>query len=368
MVTIRYEKLKSGKYSIYLDCYSTDTAGNRNRKKEYLKKYVHKDYSKGKKVLPEDKDTVREAEEIRVQVQKEIFGKIRRVKVRQDYYNLSLIKYLEAHLLKTGNGATKSILHNMKKFTGDQDVLFKDITATWLEEFRDFLLQNISPNTVNDYLRKLGARLNMAIRDGIIQENPIELIEKPKPVEVEITPLDKEDLLKLLKEPLGSHPQLKLAFLFSCFTGLRSGDIRGLTWERILKENKNWWIKLKPYKTVKKYDKTLKVPMTKDAVKILHIIEKGGKETKPEDKIFQGLPSEREANDLLKLWAAYAGVTKNVHFHQGRHSFATIGLTYGIDIYSVSKLLGHGSVRMTEKYAKLIQAKKQNEIMKLPTL
>ena len=70
----------------------------------------------------------------------------------------------------------------------------------------------------------------------------------------------------------------------------------------------------------------------------------------------------------LKWWAKDAGIKKHVTWHVGRHTFATLALTYGNDIYTVSKLLGHREVRTTQIYAKLIDKKKDEAIDKLPII
>ena len=60
----------------------------------------------------------------------------------------------------------------------------------------------------------------------------------------------------------------------------------------------------------------------------------------------------------LKPWVKAAGITKHVTYHVSRHTFATMLLTLGADLYTVSKILGHQSIRMTEVYAKIVDKKK----------
>jgi integrase len=120
-----------------------------------------------------------------------------------------------------------------------------------------------------------------------------------------------------------------------------------------------------PIKTQKSSGKILKIPLTEPAIEIL---EEAHQDKGLSDLVFDRLPSARNLNNLLKLWAARAKVKKNVYFHAGRHTFATLSLTYGMDIYSVSKLLGHTDIRNTEIYAKIVDEKKQKEIQKLPVL
>ena len=78
-----------------------------------------------------------------------------------------------------------------------------------------------------------------------------------------------------------------------------------------------------------------------------------------DDHVFS-LPSN--INQYLKPWAEAAGITKRFTFHTARHTFATMMLTLGADLYTVSKLLGHTSVRMTQVYAKIINQKKDEAV------
>jgi site-specific recombinase XerD len=69
---------------------------------------------------------------------------------------------------------------------------------------------------------------------------------------------------------------------------------------------------------------------------------------------------------LLKQWVLKAGITKHITFHCARHTFATMLLTYGTDIYTASKLLGHKEIRTTQIYAKIVDAKKEDAVNALP--
>ena len=70
----------------------------------------------------------------------------------------------------------------------------------------------------------------------------------------------------------------------------------------------------------------------------------------------------------LKKWAFTAGITKNITFHTGRHTFATMMLSLGADIYTVSKLLGHKELATTQIYAKVLDKRKQDAVSLIPNL
>ena len=84
--------------------------------------------------------------------------------------------------------------------------------------------------------------------------------------------------------------------------------------------------------------------------------------------VFDLIPSENKINKHIKNWIQAAGINKHVTFHISRHNFATLLLSSDIDIYTVSKLLGHKDVKVTQIYAKLIDKKRDEAIEKLPKI
>ena len=73
-------------------------------------------------------------------------------------------------------------------------------------------------------------------------------------------------------------------------------------------------------------------------------------------------------NRTLKLWAKRAGIEKNVTLHTARHTCATLLLSKGVDLYTVSKILGHSEISTTQIYAKIIDKTKENAVDKLNNL
>ena len=83
--------------------------------------------------------------------------------------------------------------------------------------------------------------------------------------------------------------------------------------------------------------------------------------TKQKGHIFT-LTNSITINEQLKEWAKAAGINKNVCFHMSRHTFATMALTLGADLYTVSKLLGHQNITITQVYAEIIDEKKDKAV------
>lgn len=120
---------------------------------------------------------------------------------------------------------------------------------------------------------------------------------------------------------------------------------------------------IRPIKTSRTTGNLLKVPLSEQAVTILNEVEMD----KKSELVFNQLPLKNTINFWLKKWAKEAGITKNLHFHMARHTFATLCLTSGVDIYTVSKLLGHTRIDATQIYAKIIEEKKLKEVKKFPS-
>ena len=132
------------------------------------------------------------------------------------------------------------------------------------------------------------------------------------------------------------HEEIKHAYLFSCFCGLRISDVKRLKWKDVFMDSGQYRLAV----SMKKTQEPIYLPLSSEALKWMP--ERGDKT--PEDFVFE-LPSGNEVNRLLKPWAKAAGISKRFSYHTSRHTFATMMLTLGADLYTTSKLLGHADVR-----------------------
>lgn len=151
--------------------------------------------------------------------------------------------------------------------------------------------------------------------------------------------------------------------LLSCFTGLAFADVSTLRPEHLEQDNNgDWWIRKGRVKLERrrKSSSIANVPLLPVPLAILKKYESHPICLK------QGtcLPvvCNQKANSYLKEIADFCGIKKNLTTHMARHTFATMMLTLGADLYTVSKLLGHTSVRMTQVYAKIINQKKDEAV------
>jgi len=351
-VTLR-EREKNGQISLYLDYYHRG-----KRKYEYLRLYLI-----AKPKTPEDrnqnKKTQQLAETIRdkrqIEIQNGVFG------VNDlERANSSFLAYFELLTEKRkesdGNyGNWRSALKHLKGFS-KSGVTFADIDKQWLEELKQYFVrdaiakhnQKLSQNSCVSYFNKVRAALKEAVKDGYLLRNPADSIEGIKEAETKREFLTLEELQKAFAAQC-DIPIIKNAFIFSALTGLRFSDIKKLTWNEIHhSEELGYYIRFKQKKT--KGQETL--PISEDAVTIL------GERLSGDELVFQNLTYSEYNNQKLREWMIRAGIEKYITFHCARHTYATLQLTLGTDIYTVSKLLGHRNLKTTEVYAKIIDEKK----------
>ena len=197
------------------------------------------------------------------------------------------------------------------------------------------------------------------LMDGSALNNFPRAPQTKKPV----TYLTPEELTKLKATTIRGKESTR-AFLFACFTGLRFSDVRKLTWKEVTEDN---YLLFSQQKTqIDNYGNAYaytQLPLNEQALEVL------GERGEPNERIFKKLPNAMNVNRSLKTWAKKAGVDKNIHFHISRHTFGVIMLQSGVDIYTVSKLLGHDSVTTTSKYyANLTQEKAVEAVAKFPKI
>ena len=238
------------------------------------------------------------------------------------------------------------------------DLPLTDVDKQFCLDFINFLKNEYKTKSGNPISSKSGfnivgelsSAMNTAIREGHIQSNPVGKLtptEKFLPREQVREYLTIDELKLLIQTPCECEI-VKNAFLFACNCGLRRSDVLALEWSDITVDNDVWRVGTRMIKT----ERLVYVPLPLQALRWMP-----PRPTEPEkrnDKVFQKLDTSK-IQKYLKPWAESAGITgKNVSFHVSRHTYATMLLTLGADLYTVSKLLGHTSVRHTQRYAKIV--------------
>lgn len=217
--------------------------------------------------------------------------------------------------------------------------------------------QELSPKTKLLIQTTLNSILNQAVKDGVLRKNPyyeLEKNEKFKKTPSDRTYLEVNELNAMEGVNTGS-PITKQTFMFCCFTGLRHSDMLALRWKDIQKTDDGLVIHVP---SMQKTKKPVIVPLGEQALKWLPKKD----DVANTDKVFPNAPTLGCANRALKHMAKNAGITKLVTFHTSRHTFATLTITAGADIFTTSKLLGHTNVHTTEIYADVVMNTKVDAV------
>ena len=171
--------------------------------------------------------------------------------------------------------------------------------------------------------------------------------------------LTDEEILRVANKDLGIQ-RLELVrdiFIFSCFTGLAYIDVSNLTPDHIVTMDDKQWIMTKRQKTsVETNVLLLDIPRA--------IIAKYSHKTYRDGKLFPILTNQK-TNSYLKEIADLCGIKKKLTFHLARHTFATMSLSKGVPIESVSKMLGHTNIRTTQIYARITNKKIEHDMEQL---
>lgn len=274
---------------------------------------------------------------------------------------IEYVKYVSEK--RHGNGS-KSIIINWKRvyellklFAKGDSILFSEIDLRLIEEFKQWIITapqgggksgTISQNTAATYFSIFKAALHQAFIDGYLT---IDMAAKSKNIQEQESRrefLTTEELNTLASTPC-DNPTIKRAALFSALTGLRHCDIQKLKWSEVQKINNTYRLNF----TQKKTKGVEYMPMSEQAYKLC------GERKDPHLLVFAGLPAPAWISKPLKRWIEAAGITRKITFHCFRHTYATLQLAHGTDIYTVSKMLGHTNVKTTQIYAKVIDEKKE---------
>ena len=368
-IKVRERKPKKGVSKIFLDIY--DPKAKKKRTSITLDLFVYEKpkgaQKKSNNESYEAAERIRAKKIIELAYENNALGDLS-VKERS---TINFIDYFQEQTTKRydsiGNyGNWDSVCKYLRKFCPN-DIAINQVNSKFLEDFKYYLEftaktksnTKLSQNSLYSYFNKVKACLKQAHREELILKNPCDRVKGFKQGESQREFLTFEELQAVANAKC-EIPQLKTAFLFSCLTGIRWSDINNLLWKdlQFSQTSNHWFLRFRQQKT--KGVETL--PISQQAHALLS--EKG----ENEERIFKGLKYSAWHNLKLQQWIMKAGISKTITFHCGRHTYATLQLTNGTDIYTVSKLLGHRELKTTQVYAQIIDQKKVDATNAIPTL
>ncbi|MGM9789916.1 MAG: tyrosine-type recombinase/integrase [Candidatus Cryptobacteroides sp.] len=383
-VRVRIKELANGNRSIYLDCYV-----NGARKYHFLNIYLRPETGKDRKANAAwNKEQLRLAEAIKAQFIIDIQNGEYGFKDYNIARKTNLIEYcqdIEEEDLKKGKETSarlmRTLIRRLIRYKG-KVIPLNSVDKNFVIGFLEFLNGEIrersgtnrvnnrepkllSENTKLSMYERLCVALNKAERDNLIMKNPCNAIEnkyKPKRTASTRCYLTLHEVKKIMKLDYSPKSGVREAFLFCCFTGLRYSDVQALTWSDI-KTNSNGDMQIES--KMKKTGKEMFVPLSKNALIFLP-----QRDNAPDSqKVFAHLPrTATMTHSYMRRIEELTGIKKHITFHVSRHTFATLSITYGADLYTVSKLLGHSSVQVTQVYAKIVDENKRKAVNLIPKI
>ena len=361
-VKLREKNISGNRKSLYLDFYPAiphPETGEPTRR-EFLKMYL---FDKAKNPIDKqgNKETLQLAEQIRQKRENylnkpEIYTGYEKEQLKiKEQGELNFVTYFKslADKRKASNHDNWVSAYKYLEIFTKGNLKFADLNEKFCNEFKDFLLTTksnkskkvtLAQNSAVSYFNKLKATLKQAYKDGYLPSDLNSKIQPVKHTETQRNFLTIEELNSLVKTEC-SNPLLKCAAIFSALTGLRFSDIKNLVWGELeYIDGNGYFIQFKQQKT----KGVEMMPISEQAYSLL------GNRKEHADKVFQGLNYSAYENKHLAQWIGLSGITKDITFHCFRHTFATLQLSKGTDIYTVSKMLGHRELKTTQIYAKII--------------
>jgi len=344
-IKIKSKKLTDGSHSLRLDYNHKGT-----RQRVALGIYIIGDIKNRVK----DDNSLSLAKTIRDKKEIEIFEEGYGIKIKAKHKDIDFITFFQ-RVIKDKNDYNYTMsLKYFKSFIRKDIVPIIEINRASCLKFRDYLLNlDVKAYTAHHYLVAFKYVVNQAVREGHISVNPAKGISI-KYDEPKMEFLTANEVNELIKHPC-RYPQIKNGFLFSCFTGLRKSDLNMISYSDI-RDNYLYF----------RQEKTSDVVRIKLNRVALRIVEEQRGFMKG-DRLFS-IPTGGRLSERLKEWISGTSISKDVSFHASRHTFGTLLITKGEDIYTVMKLMGHRNISTTIKYLHLVDSKKDKAIDSLDEL
>ncbi len=247
---------------------------------------------------------------------------------------------------------------------GLSDIDIQKIDHSFISEY-DFYLRSVrkcANNSAVKYIKNFGKIIRICLSNGWIIADPFANY-KGRLKKIDRVFLSEEEIQKIAEKQFASErlTQVRDVFLFCCFTGLAYADVKKLRMDQIRKGiDGELWIFTHRQKT----DMRSAIPLLPTAIELIKKYE--GNPLCLNKGLPLPVPSNQKMNDYLKEIAAVCDIDKPLTFHIARHTFATtVTLSNGVPIESVSKMLGHSSLKQTQHYAKILDIKVSNDMKAL---
>lgn len=238
----------------------------------------------------------------------------------------------------------------------------KQMTKDVVRQFAEYLQRISKGEGAHTTFARFKKMIRRALEEDVIKKDPTAGVSiKIDPNRLTKDVLSTDEVQQLIKTSYpGQNDEIRRAFIFSLYTGLRWCDVKALTYGAIDYANRLLIFeqaKTKGHSTAN----SVAIPLKDSLLSLIGQAPEGSRSA-----LVFNLPSSTMCNKALGRWAARAGIDKHVTWHCARHSLGTNLVSNGVDIKSVQSILGHSSLRHTEKYVRAVDSRKRAAIDSLP--
>jgi integrase len=285
------------------------------------------------------------------------------------YHNENMVGVLKPGTLKNYYTTELYLKRFITKKLKTNDIYLKQLNYGFIIDFEQYLrkgpsLNNAIPlknNGIMKHLERLKKLMNLALDLEWVDKNPFSRF-KLKFHKHQKSFLNKEEL-RAMEEGVvkdKGHQVVRDVFVFACYTGLSYIDVKNLSTKNIVRGiDGEYWVFTKREKN----EQSVKIPLLTKALEIIH---KYKDYPKHGAGLLLPVYSNQKINTYLKAIALELKIFKQLSFHSARHTFATtVTLTNGVPIETVSKLLGHSKLSTTQIYARVLESKISNDLLRL---
>ena len=376
--------LSDGKESLFLDYYfgytkvTSERTGKEtvrvDRKREFLKLYLWQ-APRTPIERQQNKETLELAKKIRFERGQELLESVEGYRLKRER-DINFLDYFQSYIDKYTKKDIRMMeiaLHRFKDFLNDTKEYNKfakrikpeQITKDMVEAFTEYLQSRSVGEGAKSIYARFKKVIKYAIEHDVMIKNPCTGIV----IKVDDQILRKEVLsLDEIQKLIATHyehenPNIRRAFIFCLYCGLRFCDVKDLTFANV--DFANRLLKFEQNKTKgHSANSGVVIPLNDGLLKLIG--EPTSDQTR--DSLVFPLPSYEMCLKALGRWVKRAGIEKHISWHCARHSFAVNILNNGANIKTVASLLGHSGLKHTEKYTRAIDSLKQDAINSLPTL
>ena len=345
-----------------------------NRTKESLNLYLW-ERPRSAKERQHNKETLELAERIRYEKEQQFRESLTGYRLKPnksinflDYFQAYIDQYTkkDIRMIEMALNRFKDFLNSNKKYSiyGDY-VKPEQLNKDMMIDFVAYLKSRSKGEGAKSVYQRFKKVINYAIEHGIMVSNPC------KGVAIVIDEhVLRKDILSLsdIEQLVNTHykdenTNVRNAFIFCLYTGLRFCDVKDLTYGDI--DYSNMLLKFEQNKTEGHSKRScVIIPLNEGLLALVG----NPKSNKPENESIFNLPTHESCNKSINRWVKRAGINKHITWHCARHSFAVNILNNGANIKTVGSLLGHAGLRHTEKYTRAVDELKKEAINSLPRL